>query len=234
MNEMKHLTVKELPITEQPYEKCEIYGAASLSDAELLAVIIRSGSSKERAIDIAHRVLKNGKTEQGIVSLNHYSMADLMQIHGIGRVKAIQLICLAEISKRMAKASYSSKVRLSSPDTIAHYYMEQMRHLKVEQALLLFLDTKCQLIRDMELSKGSVNASITAPREIFLNALKYGAVYVILLHNHPSGDPMPSKEDIITTKRIKEAGLLIGIQLMDHIIIGDNTYISLKEQGLLT
>ncbi len=233
MKQREHLTVKELPLTEQPYEKCEHYGAASLSDAELLAVIIRSGSTKHRAIDVAHRVLTNDKRDQGIVSLYQYTMNELMKIHGIGKVKAIQLLCLAEISKRMAKASYGMKIRFSSPETIANYYMEQMRHLKVEQAVLLFLDTKCQLIRDMELSKGSVNSSITAPREIYLNALKYGAVYIILLHNHPSGDPMPSKEDIITTKRIREAGLLIGIQLMDHIIIGDNMYISLKEQGYL-
>lgn len=232
MKQTEHLTVKELPVTEQPYEKCERFGTASLSDAELLAVIIRSGSAKERAIDVANRVLMNPKREQGIVSLYQYTMTELMKIHGIGKVKAIQLLCLAEISKRMAKATYGMKIRFSSPEVIANYYMEQMRHLKVEQAVLLFLDTKCQLIRDMELSKGSVNASITAPREIYLNALKYGAVYIVLLHNHPSGDPMPSKEDINTTKRIREAGLLIGIQLMDHIIIGDNMYISLKEQGL--
>ncbi|WP_310605504.1 RadC family protein [Anaerosporobacter sp.] len=233
MKPIEHLTVKELPLTEQPYEKCVRYGTTSLSDAELLAIIIRSGSATERAIDVANRVLSNPKREQGIVSLYQYTMEELMKIHGIGKVKAIQLLCLAEISKRMAKASYGIKIRFSSPETIANYYMEQMRHLTIEQAILLFLDTKCQLIRDMELSKGSVNASITAPREIYLNALKYGAVYIILLHNHPSGDPTPSKEDIITTKRIRDAGLLIGIQLMDHIIIGDNMYISLKEQELL-
>ncbi|WP_167956487.1 RadC family protein [Anaerosporobacter faecicola] len=233
MKQKEHLTVKELPVTEQPYEKCERYGAASLSDAELLAVIIRSGSKRERAVDVASRVLTNRKTEQGIVSLCQYTMEELCKINGIGKVKAIQLLCLAEISKRMVKATYGMKIRFSSPEAIANYYMEQMRHLKVEQAVLLFLDTKCQLIRDMELSKGSVNASITAPREIFLNALKYGAVYIILMHNHPSGDPMPSNEDIQTTKRIREAGLIIGIKLMDHIIIGDTTYVSLKEQGYL-
>lgn len=233
MNHEKHLTVKELPISEQPYEKCERYGVSSLSDAELLAVIIRSGSQKERAIDIANRVLTYKKTEKGIVALYQYTISELMQINGIGKVKAIQLLSLAEISKRMSRANYSMKIRFNSPEIIANYYMEEMRHLKVEQAILLFLDTKCQLIRDMELSRGSVNASITAPREIFLNALKFEAVNIVLLHNHPSGDPMPSREDLNATKRISEAGELIGIKLIDHIIIGDNTYISLKEQGII-
>jgi DNA repair protein RadC len=229
----KHLTVKELPITERPYEKCEKYGAASLSDAELIAVIIRSGSNKERCVDVANRILNFNEMEKGLIGIHQLSMKDFMQIHGVGKVKAIQLLCLTEISKRMAKAVYSSKLKLTNPDSIAGYYMEQMRHLRVEQTLLLMLDTKCKLIADMVLSIGSVNASITAPREIFLNALRHSAVSIILLHNHPSGDPTPSREDITTTKRIKEAGQLIGILLMDHIIIGDTTYVSLKERGFI-
>ena len=120
-----------------------------------------------------------------------------------------------------------------NPEVIANYYMEDLRHLQQEKVILLMLDTKSRMIKDMEMTSGTVNASLLSPREIFLHALKYEAVNIILLHNHPSGDPTPSREDIHSTKRIREAGNLVGIKLMDHIIIGDNKYISLGEEGYL-
>lgn len=229
----KYLTVKELPLSERPYEKCEKYGAAYLSDAELLAVIIKTGSKNVRSIDLAHHILNYSKANKGLIGLNYMSMNELISIKGIGRVKAIQLLCIAELAKRMAKASNQEGLKLLSPEAVANYYMQDMRHMTTEQILVVFIDSKSKVLGDMVISTGTVNSSIVAPREIFLNALKHQATYIIMLHNHPSGDPTPSKEDIITTKRIREAEILIGIRLMDHIIIGDNKYISLKEQGIL-
>lgn len=229
----KYFTVKELPATERPYEKCEKYGPQVLSDAELLAVIIRTGSKNERSIDLAARVLNYNSANPGLIGLNYMNMKELMSIRGIGRVKAIQLLCVTELSKRMAKQTRQDRMQFVNPELVANYYMEDLRHLQQEKVVLLMLDTKSKMIKEMEMTSGTVNASLLSPREIFLNALKYEAVNLILLHNHPSGDPTPSREDIHSTKRIREAGNLIGIKLMDHIIIGDNRYISLGEEGYL-
>lgn len=231
MNE-NYLTVKDLPISERPYEKCEQYGAALLSDAELLAVILRTGTKSIRAIDLAVSILNFSKAYTGLKGLNYLTMKELTKIKGIGRVKAIELLCLTELTKRMAKEIHRESLKLVTPQSVADYYMQDMRHLTREQIFLLMLDSKNKIIKDMIISEGTVNTSIMPTREVFVHALKYEAVNIILLHNHPSGDPTPSAEDIRVTKRMKEAGNLIGIALMDHIIIGDNKYISLKEQAL--
>lgn len=228
-----HLTIKELPLSERPYEKCEAYGPSSLSDAELLAVILRTGSKNLRAIDLAVKVLNYSTNNPGLKGLNYLSMKDLTQITGIGRVKAIELMCVTELTKRMSKEIHKDSLKFITPESIANYFMQDLRHLAREQVLLLLLDSKSKLIRDMVMSSGTVNASIMPVREVLVQALKEEAVNIILVHNHPSGDPSPSSEDIRVTKRVKEASNLIGITLMDHIIIGDNRYISLKEQGLL-
>ena len=229
----KHYTVKELPVTERPYEKCEKYGPMALSDAELLAVIIRTGSRSERSIDLASRVLNYNPNNPGLIGLNYMTLKELMSIHGIGRVKAIQLLCLTELSKRMAKTTKKDTMQFINPEVVANYYMQDLRHLQQEKVILLMLDTKSKMIKDMEMTSGTVNASLLSPREILLTSLKYEAVNIIILHNHPSGDPTPSREDIHSTKRLREAGNLVGIKLMDHIIIGDNRYISLGEEGYL-
>jgi len=229
----KYYTVKELPLSERPYEKCEKSGPSALSDAELLAIIIRTGSMNERAVDVAANVLNYSNTYPGLIGLNHVTIKELGSIKGIGRVKAIQLLCITELTKRMAKATNEGGLRFITPETIANYYMQDMRHLAQEKILLIMLDSKSKILKDMIISSGTVSSSLLSPREIFLNALKYEAVNIIILHNHPSGDPTPSREDIHTTKRIMEAGNLIGIKLMDHIIIGDNKYVSLGEQGYL-
>ncbi len=229
----KHFTAKELPASERPYEKFERFGSKFLSDAELLAVIIRTGSKDHHAVEVANQILSNHGEFKGLIGLNYMSMEDLMEIAGIGKVKAIQLLCITELTKRMVKATRENGFRLDSPGAVAEYYMQDMRHLAREEILLIMMDSKSKIIKDMIISSGSVNASIVAPRDIYLNALKYNAVNIILLHNHPSGDPTPSKEDLNITLRMKEAGTLIGIKLMDHIIIGDNRFVSLKERGLL-
>ncbi|MDD3173678.1 MAG: DNA repair protein RadC [Herbinix sp.] len=232
MNET-YLTVKELPISERPYEKCENYGAGALSDAELLAVILRTGTKQQRVIDLAVNILNYPSAHTGLKGLNYLTMKELTRIKGVGRVKAIEILCLTEITKRMSKEIHRDSLKLITPQSVADYYMQDMRHLTREQVMLLMMDSKNKLIKDMIISEGTVNTSIMPTREIFVHAVKYEAVNIILMHNHPSGDPTPSAEDIRVTKRLLEAGGIIGITLMDHIIIGDNRYISLKEQGLI-
>lgn len=226
-----HYTMKELPESEQPYEKFLKHGAHSLSDAELLAVILRTGSRDRTALQLAHDVLC--QEQRSLLNLHLLTMEDLRKIPGIGQVKATQLKCIAELSRRMASATYQKDMQVQEPKTIAAYYMEQLRHETREKLLLAMFDTKHHFLGDEVLSVGTVNSSLVSPREIFLKALQCAAVYIIILHNHPSGDPTPSEEDVRVTRRVAECGNLLGIGLADHIIIGDNRYISFKEQGIL-
>lgn len=218
---------------ERPYEKCEQRGAASLSDEELLAVLLRTGTRGENALALARRILYNGSGEPGILSIHQFSMERLKKIKGIGRVKAIQISCISELAKRLSKASCHEMLSFDDPETIARYYMEDLRHEKQEIMKLLMLNTKAKLIGETDISKGTVNASLITPRELFIEALQKNAVSIVIMHNHPSGDPTPSREDMLTTKRILDAGALIGIELLDHIIIGNNCYVSFREEGLL-
>ena len=158
-------------------------------------------------------------------------MEQLLQIRGIGKVKAIQILCLSELAKRLSKAEAQSGLNFSAPETIAQYYMEDMRHRKKEALKLLLLNMKTKLIGESELSLGTINTTLVSPREVFAEALRRNAAAVILLHNHPSGDPTPSREDVLATRRVIDAGKIIGIELLDHIIIGDNCFISLRDKG---
>lgn len=230
----RHITIKELPVSERPYEKCETYGVSMLSDAELLAVIIKTGTKKKRSTEIAVELLSLSDYHKGLLGLCHITLEELMKIDGIGKVKAIQLLCVAELAKRINQSVKEDKIRMISPEVVADYYMEQLRHLEKEVFLLVMLDAKGKLIKDEILSQGNISCAIAEPRDVFVCAIKYNTVGIILVHNHPSGDPTPSRNDLAVTKRIKEAGVLIGITLMDHIIIGDKRYISLKERGLLS
>ncbi|MDE6313528.1 MAG: DNA repair protein RadC [Lachnospiraceae bacterium] len=225
-------TMKELPKSEQPYEKFLQYGPESLSEAELLAVILRTGTKGISVLSLSNYVLGMG-TEKNILNLERLTLSELKKIPGIGQIKAVQIKCIAELSKRFAKAERRSGLSFHSPKSIAEYYMEEFRLKTQEHMLLIMLNTKSVLIGEKIIFKGTVNASIVSPREIFIEAIQQEAVYIILLHNHPSGDPTPSREDIALTKRIKEAGRLMDIQLIDHIIIGDHRYVSFSEKDLL-
>ncbi|MBC5743756.1 DNA repair protein RadC [Lachnospiraceae bacterium MD308] len=225
-------TMKKIPDMERPYEKCQKFGASALSDAELLAVVLRTGSHGENVIGLAQRILYRSG-EDGILGLHRFSMEQLVKIRGIGKVKAIQLICILELARRLSKASVSESLSFTSPASIAEYYMEDLRHESQEVMKLIMINSKGRLISETEISKGTVNASLITPREIFIEALLRQAVAVVAMHNHPSGDPTPSSEDILLTKRIKEAGSIIGVELLDHIIIGNNCYVSLREKGIL-
>lgn len=225
------LTMKEMSVSERPYEKCIQYGTASLSDAELLAVIIRTGGRGERATELACRILNNvpgGK----LGGLFQMSSRQLEEIKGIGRVKAVQLLCLTEITKRMmSQAVVETQLVCTEPGKVAAYFMPKMKFLEYEQVRLLILNGRNALVEDIVISNGSFNSAMASPREIFYNALKHRAVSIIILHNHPSGDPAPSREDVVLTKRLADTGGIAGIPLLDHIIIGDNRYVSMKESG---
>jgi len=228
----KHFTMKNLPESERPYEKYVRYGAEMLSDAELLAIILKSGTKKENSLDIARKLLENN--HHNLLNLYDLSYHDLLRIPGIGPVKAIQLKAVAELSKRIATTKSGYHLNMNSPATIAAYYMEQLRHRKEEVLLCAFFDAKCHFLGDVIISKGSVDFAYVSPREIFRHAFDYEAVMFVLLHNHPSGDPMPSQDDIHVTYRIQKGAQILELQLVDHIIIGDNQYYSFKEHKQLT
>lgn len=224
--------MKDIPNAERPYEKCLKQGAEALSDAELLAVLLRTGTKGENVLALAKRLLyQDGGA--GLLGIHQFSFQSLMKLKGIGKVKAVQILCLSELAKRLSKASVEPRLRFSSSQSVAEYYMEDLRHRNQEVMKLLLLNSKAELIDETNISKGTVNASLVTPRELFVEALKKEAVSMILLHNHPSGDPTTSRDDILTTKRISECGLLIGIELLDHIIIGNNCYVSFQEENLL-
>ena len=230
---MHSVTMKELPPEERPYEKCLRNGPESLSDPELLAVIIRTGSRQESSLSLSKRVLEMDGGD-GLLGLLHRSLPELMEIPGIGPVKAVQLLCIGELSRRIwRQAASGEELSFHSPHAIANYYMEEMRHREQEELRAMFFNTKQVLIKELLISRGTVNASLATPREIFIEALRYRAVSLILVHNHPSGDPSPSREDVAFTKRVRLAGEMVGIALLDHIIIGDNAFLSLKERGIL-
>lgn len=217
-----------------PYEKFIRLGAENLSETELLAIILRTGTKNCSALMLADEILSlaEGK-EKGLNALHHLTLQELMRIPGIGEVKAVKIKCIAELAKRMAQQKAKESLRFDKPETVASYFMEELRHEEKEKILLLSLDNKLQLIEKYVLSIGTINASLLSPREVFVQALKNQASYIMLLHNHPSGDPVPSKQDIIITKKIKEVGELVEISILDHIVIGNGCYISLQEQGLL-
>lgn len=228
---MNHITFKEIPEKDKPYEKFLQHGPEYLSDAELLAIILRTGTKSNDVLEIANAVL--AYNQQSLLNLREMSVEQLMKIPGIGKVKAIQLKCIAQLCARISRASYLPKEKFDCASKIADYYMEYLRHEECETCILLMLDTKCQKLGEEIISRGTVNSSLISPREVFLTALNKKAVQIVLLHNHPSGDSTPSRDDVLITKRLEESSKIIGIELVDHIIIGDNTYTSFKEEGLL-
>ncbi|MBR3187002.1 MAG: DNA repair protein RadC [Lachnospiraceae bacterium] len=219
---------------EMPYERFLSCGASSLTNAELLAIILRTGTKEKNATQLSREILgffEEGSTD--LSALHRMTLEDLKSIPGIGEVKAVKILSLAEISRRLVRERAASRLVFSSPSAVADYYMEQMRHLETETAVLVLLDNKMALLREEVLSLGTVNCTLLSPREIFLRALRWGAVNIMLLHNHPSGDPTPSGMDKEITERICKAGQILGIQLIDHLIIGDLSFTSLRECGCI-
>ncbi|WP_029232197.1 RadC family protein [Butyrivibrio sp. VCB2006] len=217
-----------------PYERFMAFGPESLTDAELLAIIIRTGSIKSSPVDIARQIMQMGRSkEKGLNALFSLSMEELMSIHGVGQVKAVKLKCIAELVRRMSYQKKSDILDMSNPSNVADYYMERMRHEEQEKTILLCLNNKLCLIEECLLSIGTVNSASLSPRDVFMHALKCGANNLILLHNHPTGDPTPSRADAEITNKISQSGYMLDIRLRDHIIIGDKSYYSFVEKGLM-
>ena len=223
--------IKNLPKEERPYEKCFKYGVEAVTDVELLSVILRTGTKGCNVKELATKMLQNEEGNISVLSLTHLSYEQLIKISGIGKIKAVQILCVLELAKRISRTSFGNQTKYNSSATIAGFYMEKLRHLEQEHMYVMFLDTKCKLIKDKLISSGTINQSLVSPREIFIEALNCNCVNIVLIHNHPSGDPTPSQDDLKSTARVKKAGNIIGIRLLDHIIIGDNTYFSLKESS---
>ena len=228
---LNNRTIKQLPLSEQPEEIFSKVGPANMTDAELLAIVLRSGTKSKSVLALAEEVLSfnNGN----VLNLSRLSYDELLRIDGIGKVKAMQLKCIAELSNRIYVTTRKRTVRFDSPLSIAEYYKESMRHLNRENMLLIMLNTKLDLIAEERISVGTENEAIYSVREIYNLALRKGAVNIILLHNHPSGDATPSKADVATTHKLVEAGRIVGIKLIDHIIIGDNSFYSMSEHNMI-
>lgn len=223
--------IKSYPAGERPYERCEEYGAEALSDAELLAVILRSGKKGLDAKQLALNVLKAVGGSLG--GLCNADIRELSAIDGIGRVKAIQLVCVAQIAKRIWKERYRPRDQVFHVEEAAAYYMQDLRHMETENVYVLMLDTKMRRIGDYHASIGSVNSAQVPVREIIRESLRHNAVNIILVHNHPSGDPAPSEADKEISRNMYLACKVSGITLRDSIIIGDGKYYSFNEEGIL-
>ncbi len=231
-NTRYHLTIKEMPSTERPREKLNRLGAIGLTDVEILAIILGTGSCRETAIDLAAKLLNSINGEGGLKALLDMTVEELSQYRGMGAAKACKLIAAAELARRINLTAEDKEVVIKVPGDAALHVMQEMRYLKKEHFRIMLLNVKNRLISTEAVSIGSLSASVVHPREIFKLPIKRSAAAIILIHNHPSGDPTPSQEDINITKRIYEAGEIIGIDVLDHIIIGDGRYSSLKEKGL--
>ena len=220
------IKMKELPISERPYEKLETYGEQTLSNSELLAIIIKTGTKEETAVTLAQKILKTDNGEN-LRDLQDIPLEELKKIKGIGRVKAIQLKAVCEIAKRMSRPINLKKVCIKSGADVAKLLMEEMRYQKREVAKVLLLNNKNILLKIVDIAYGGRNFASLEPKEILFEAINAGSNKIILVHNHPSGDPTPSSEDYRTNDRIYEAANIIGITLLDHIVIGDGEYKSL-------
>ena len=228
------ITMKNLPESERPYERLMKYGASSLSDAELIAILLKSGTKEENVIDVAKRVLLSSVGNySGLGNLMYMDYPDFIKINGIGKVKAITLLASVELGRRIALDKKESSVNFYEPSTVADYFMDEMAPYEVEYFYMLLLDVSNKLIAKINISKGTVSETVASPRECMKEALRYGAVNIILMHNHPSGNPTPSGADILMTERIKRASELLDINLLDHIIIGSKCYVSMKQEGLI-
>ncbi len=229
MNKRPQKTVKEWPESERPRERLIAHGAGSLSDAQLLAIIIKNGSAGRSAVDLGLELLAKFENLAGIEKAG---ISEICSVPGIGQAKAAEIKAAIELGRRYQRPSLAGASLCSSIDVV-EYYRPRLRDLKKEVFQCVLLDTKNRVIREDSVSMGSLSASIVHPRETFRTAIRESAAAVIFVHNHPSGDTRPSTEDIHLTKRLVQAGELLGIQVLDHIIIGDHVHFSFRDNGLM-
>ncbi|MRX71426.1 DNA repair protein RadC [Bacillus lacus] len=224
------LKIREFQKDDRPRERMLNDGPASLSNQELLAILLRTGTKKESVLELANTVLKHF---EGLRLLKEASVQEITSISGIGEAKAVHILAALELGRRINRLSYDERYVIRSPQDGADFVMEEMRFLTQEHFVCIYLNTKNQVLHKQTVFIGSLNASIVHPREVFKEAFRRSAASFICVHNHPSGDPSPSREDIDVTKRLAEAGKMIGIELLDHLIIGEQKFVSLKEKGYL-
>lgn len=230
MKQMKHIMVRDIPQSERPRERMLKYGAENMSSVELLAILLRTGNSKESVLQVAQNLLVQTET---LKNLNETSLEELMKIRGIGLAKAIQIKAGIELGRRVVKQAPEEKFIIRKPEDAAKFIMEDIAFLKKEHFITLLLDTKNHIISKETISIGTLNASIVHPREVFKPAIKKSVSAIILVHNHPSGDTTPSNEDIKVTRRLIKAGEILGIDVLDHIIIGGSEHLSFKVEGYM-
>ncbi|GGD03558.1 hypothetical protein N780_02870 [Pontibacillus chungwhensis BH030062] len=222
--------IKQVPQEDRPRERLIRLGARQLSNQELLAILLGTGTKKESVTSLSQRLLVHF---EGLLLLKDATIEELTAIKGIGEAKAVNVLAALEIGKRIHFHKPTERYTIRSPEDGADYVMEEMRDLKQEHFVVLFLNTKNQVVHRQTIFIGSLNASIVHPREVFKEAVKRSAASIICAHNHPSGDPSPSQEDIHVTRRLIECGKMLGIEVLDHLVIGDHKYVSLKEKGYL-
>ena len=224
------LMIKELPSDERPREKLLDNGAQVMSNSELLAILLRSGNQDESALRLAEHLLEQ---QGGLAGLGGATAEALEQVKGIGAAKASTILAAIELGRRVALLEPAQRLTIKTPDDVAALLLPRFRYESREHFLAVLLSTKNHILKTAVISIGSLNASIVHPRELFREAINCRAASVILAHNHPSGDPTPSPEDVALTRKLVEAGSLLDIPVLDHLILGDGKYISLKEKGIL-
>ncbi|MBQ5440724.1 MAG: DNA repair protein RadC [Firmicutes bacterium] len=224
------MKIKNLPTDERPVEKVMYYGAGSLSNAELIAVLLGSGSRDSSAIELAEEILSK---RDGLSGLVRSDIEELIRIPGIGPKKAASIVCALELGRRVSTAPKGKRKAIRSSDNMAELFMEDMRYLRKEFFKVLMLNVKLEVIGIETVSVGELSGAPVHPRETFEPAIRKGAAAVCFVHNHPSGDPNPSRQDLEITKRLVECGNILGIKVVDHLIIGDGVYTSLKEDGYI-
>jgi DNA repair protein RadC len=222
-------TIKDWPEGDRPREKLEQKGASLLTEAELLAILIRTGNRGATALDLARNLLSDGRTLRDVAQM---SVQDL-ELNGIGKARATSIVAACELSRRLPTSSGKDKPVFQCPEDVANIYVPKLRDLKHEEFWALLLSSANRLIADARITSGTLNSSLVHPRECFQDALKQSAATVIFLHNHPSGNPEPSQEDIVITKQLVESGKILGIPVHDHIIVAGDSFTSLADRGLV-
>jgi DNA repair protein RadC len=227
---VSQLRMREVHEADRPRERFLRQGPESLSNQELLAILLRTGTKSESVLSLANRILVQFEK---LHALKHATVEEMMEIKGVGEAKAIQILAAIELGKRLAQKELDNKYTIRSPEDAANYLIPELAPLQQEHFVALYLNVKNQILHKQTIFVGSLNASIVHPREIFRVAIRRSAAAIIVAHNHPSGNPSPSPEDIDVTKRLIEAGQILGVDLLDHLIIGDHQFISLKEKGYI-
>ena len=224
------LMIKELPADERPREKMKERGAQALGNSELLAILLRTGTAAESALRLAENLLDRAG---GLAGLGHATLEEVEQVRGIGEAKAVTLLAALELGRRVDSLAPLDRTAVRTPDDVAALLLPRFRYESRESFVAVLLSTKNHVLKTPVISVGSLNASIVHPRELFREAINASAAAVIVAHNHPSGDPTPSPEDVSLTRKLVEAGKILDIPVLDHVVLGDGKYISFKEKGIL-